>query len=257
MKKYFLMAVLASFSLSGFSTEPVLSSQVSKTEFISSTKDYSKILMGRGRGRRRRGRESEQEGLSLGFRAGINMGTIENVAGDKGYQPAAYKYNTGLSVAGIFNIGVSSVFSIQTELMFIQKGYRLDEGSETRTVSGVKVTVPIAEQSLNLNYLEVPVLARFSIGGDAFKVLLSVGPTFGYMLSASETTHGETESVDTEGAKRFEMGITGGAGFALSAGPGRIILESRLGYSFTDIGESGAGSNLGFLFGAGYVFPLQ
>src|SRR5687767_7439284 len=96
-----------------------------------------------------------------GIKAGVNFANI-NVEGEG--VDVSFDNRTGL-VGGVFVVWpLSGAFGVQTEALYSQKGAKIDEDGGTGT--------------LKLDFLEIPVLARFSSpasGGASFHVF--AGPS--------------------------------------------------------------------------------
>ena len=83
---------------------------------------------------------------SVAIRGGVNFAT-QTVSG--GGISINYDNMTGASVAVAFRIGVGETFAIQPEISFLQKGGSLTIFDET--------------SSNRINYLEIPILAVYSV----------------------------------------------------------------------------------------------
>ncbi len=139
-----------------------------------------------------------------------------------------------------------------------------------------------------LNYLEVPVLAKYSINlSKSSKLYIDFGPYIGFLLNATQITSGSSivyadaagtqpVSVNPETGQPFPVpfnantdvkndinstnfGLTGGIGFAQGVGFGSIFLDFRGAYGLTAIqkdaknGDSHIGN---VLIALGYSIPL-
>ena len=141
-----------------------------------------------------------------------------------------------------------------------------------------------------LNYLEIPLLARytFDLAGTLglSRVYVDAGPYVGFLLSAKNTTGGMssiyldksgtplllppagqplppldfTASTDVKSdIQKLNTGITGGIGLARTFGPGDLILDARGAYGLRDIqtdpknGKNNTGS---FVLAVGYELRI-
>lgn len=129
-----------------------------------------------------------------------------------------------------------------------------------------------------LDYLELPVLARLSFGRGR-RFFLNAGPYAGYLVRARAVTGGssliyldesgtqpvvpspvsfdaDTDVLDS--LKRWNLGLTGGAGLSMPAGHGEIIIEGRfqLGLAVLqkDVATSGKSRTGAFVVALGYCF---
>jgi hypothetical protein len=125
------------------------------------------------------------------FHGGIRAGlTFNNKLGPRETDPSGaeaenIRYNTGFHVGPTFSYDFNRYFSLRTELLFAQKGYRYDYDGGSYLVlpfegGGTLVTSGNRDMALevDLNYLQFPLLAvgRFGrlevLGGVSFNFLL-------------------------------------------------------------------------------------
>lgn len=161
-------------------------------------------------------------------KAGINIAT-QSMKGDK---KAKVGFQGGVGIN--FLTGLSG-FSVQPELNFISKG------ASFKTTSG--------REKLNLNYLELPVLAKYSFG----PVYLNAGPSLGLRLG-----QGDKEKATYGAMKKLDFGLQMGGGVAIAAGLGKIILDARYVLGLTNISDvKGVNiKNRGVQVSVGYAIPL-
>lgn len=99
-------------------------------------------------------------------RFGLKMGaSVTGLVGDN--VSASAKYTVGFHAGIIANFASSDAFSVQPELLFSQKGYKVESAGKTL--------------NYNLNYIDVPVMFRFNVT----KLTLEIGPQLGLLASAS------------------------------------------------------------------------
>ena len=124
--------------------------------------------------------------------------------------------NMGLGLGGFYTIQTSPTFGVQFEGQYIRRGTKLDlKGSDGFT----SVTL---ETEFQLNYLEFPILARFSPSPEAkFRPLIMVGPVVGFKTGANLkiSAQGESDSESiSEGYKSTTFGLLGSLGFSAQVG---------------------------------------
>ena len=128
-------------------------------------------------------------------------------------------------------------FSLLCELDYITKG------SVTKANFAFLGAGFTYEESLKINYLELPLLAKFSFPVTKGKIYLMVGPSFAYALSGrsslttnidslfgfSGNTYTLKESIDfkRDNVNRFDCAANFGVGFSFLAGACRINPEFR------------------------------
>lgn len=200
---------------------------------------------------------SMAQSITVGPRVGLNLGTQVVTGGDSEEEDAwndEVKANTGIQLGAVANFGISELFSLQPELLFVQKGYKFEE--DGMSAKG------------KYSYLEVPVLAKISFGNEQLKGFVTAGPTLGYWLSGKDTFEagggeisGDIDFDDDEDGveKRFEAGASIGVGLAYKVGPGALNFDVRYGAGFTSVYESDDDAKLknsGISLSVAYLFGL-
>jgi hypothetical protein len=110
---------------------------------------------------------------------------------------------TGIHFGGIFEIPVSGNFAFKPGLLFSAKGsaYKIDT----------------AEFSISPVYIEIPVIAEYSVGPDAVRISLFAGPYFALGIGGNKTESGgglqniSFGSGDNNDLKPFDIGLNFGA----------------------------------------------
>ena len=172
----------------------------------------------------------KESGIELIPKAGINFAnqSIKNVNGEK----SKVSFQAGLGVN--IQTGIKN-FSIQPEVNFISKGTKFKNS--------------FGNETYNFNYIEVPVLAKYSFG----PVYVNAGPSIGFLMGKSDkikAAYGNTKTID--------FGVQMGAGIAIPAGPGKMIIDGRYNLGLSNISdEKGIDvKNRGFAVSLGYAIPL-
>lgn len=120
------------------------------------------------------------------------------------------------ALGGFLSFNISGDFSVQPELLFVQKGTKWEDG-------GAKLV-------FRLSYLEVPVLAKYSFAaGPSLKVFVFGGPAFAFKVGATSyfEWEGESETEDIEEMKSLDLGLAFGAGVEMPLGANRLTLDLR------------------------------
>jgi hypothetical protein len=172
----------------------------------------------------------KDSGIELIPKAGVNFAnqSIKNVNGEK--SKISFQAGLGANIqTGIKN------FSIQPEVNFISKGTKFKNS--------------FGNETYNFNYIEVPVLAKYSFG----PVYVNAGPSIGFLMGKSDkikAAYGKTKTID--------FGVQMGAGIAIPAGPGKMIIDGRYNLGLSNISdEKGVDvKNRGFAVSLGYAIPL-
>ncbi|RLD36595.1 MAG: hypothetical protein DRJ15_13025 [Bacteroidetes bacterium] len=175
-----------------------------------------------------------QAQLSVGFKGGLTMANLSFDA-DNHYSA---DYALGWHGAVFLKTG-KGLFTFQPEVMFIQKGTRINS------------TTDATFSQLTMNYIDVPLLLRATIGIKVVEIYFNLGPYGGYWLggklkdyfyddSQSQwVTNKETYDFDDDHDVRYDVGIVGGVGVKVLM----IIFEVRYGHGFIDVFDYADDSN--------------
>lgn len=156
----------------------------------------------------------------------VNVVSTNLNYGDANKSLADYKKSTNGIQAGIsFQAGVTSRFSLVSELYYLRKGGKLKANNPLTT----------DESSLRLNTFELPVLARLHLG----KFYMNAGPSIAYNLSGKNTIDDMSTKLSFnnsgQGFKRFDTGIQMGGGVEFPLKQKRIALDIRYNHGLTNI----------------------
>jgi len=106
--------------------------------------------------------------------------------------------------------------------------------------------------NLNLDYLELPVLAHYFVGSGSFRPKLILGPYFSYLLSATR------DGQEVGNYTREEIGLMAGLGFHHSLGNRRwLYVDLRYSLGLTPVITTTAQVNQGLSFNLGISFPFK
>jgi hypothetical protein len=153
-------------------------------------------------------------------------------------------------------ISISEQFSVQPELLYVQKGGKLKSDDVTASVT--------------FNYLEIPVMARAHFGG----FYLGAGPYLGIALSGkvkfdfTGILSGTSVEADVnigndpeeDGLKRTDFGLCFGLGYGLEIGTGKLVFDARYGLGLSNTTPGGDSDNFNknrnIALTVGYAIPL-
>jgi hypothetical protein len=195
------------------------------------------------------------------------------------------RYNLGYTFGVSVNIPVAGPFSIQPEVNFTQKGFKIlyeefDSEEEYTETS-----------RFFLNYVEVPILGSLQFGDQNVQVIINLGPSIAYATGGklkyeekyvdittpanSETTQEEIKikfgkependtSTDIYIDNAFDIGLQAGLGLGINAGPGFIVLEQRFGMGLLNLRDRTVDApnrnvksvNRNFYISLGYTIPI-
>jgi len=130
----------------------------------------------------------------FGVKAGLNFanffwdipeGSFETVSAIK------------FGISGIVLYPLSELLDVQVELMYLQKGAKIEE------------------TKWNFAYLSIPVLGRYNFGSENASTYVVAGPEIGFLLSAKFENSGAVEDIKDE-VKSIDLGINVGAGVSMN-----------------------------------------
>jgi hypothetical protein len=182
------------------------------------------------------------EGMTLGFTGGLNLA---NVTGD-----AVEDNEIKLCFGGgaFLNIPLSELFSFQPELLYMMKGVKFGDN-----------TSPDSDVGVRLSYIDIPLLAKFSIPTQGCVTpSFFAGPYVGFLLSA-EAYMGDDVSDIADSTKSTDLGLVFGGGVDYALGEGNLIFDVRYALGLSTIDGSTVEEdvkNTGIIFKLGYGFDI-
>ncbi len=167
-----------------------------------------------------------------------------------------------------YSLSDDGFLSIQPELLFSQKGF-----SAAGSAFGVNY-----DGTYRLNYLELPLLAKITFGGNAFKAYVNAGPSVAYLLSGRVKGRGNLlgifgSNIDEAiqftddpnrlnitqlDANRIEAGVNFGGGIGYGFGNNSaLFVDVRYNLGLTDFDKNQQSKNRVFAIAAGVQIPLS
>ena len=135
--------------------------------------------------------------VNFGLKAGVNFSSFT------GSDASGSSTLTGFHAGGLVNIPISSMFSIQPELLYSGEGAK-----ETGT----------SDNKLSLGYINIPVLVQYNSSPDQ-GIYAETGPQLGILISAKEKDAGVSTDVKSS-VKSTAVSWLLGIGYKLSGGVG-------------------------------------
>jgi opacity protein-like surface antigen len=169
------------------------------------------------------------QGLTgYGIKAGLNLANISEDWSDD-WEGVEKKMKTGFSVGGFITYSINEMFAIQPEALYTMKGAKwewADEGWQDEE---------------KLAYLEIPVLAKFTIPTQGnIAPNLFVGPALGILLSAKYYEEWDSESEERDikdDMKSTDFGLAFGAGVEIGMPHSAITIDGRYTLGLTNTCE--------------------
>ena len=122
----------------------------------------------------------------------------------------------GFALGGFLTFNISGDFSVQPELLFVQKGTKWSDGD--------------AKAVFRLTYLEIPILAKYSFAvGTNMKASVFAGPALALKVGATTYVEvgGESITEDLDEAKGMDLGLAFGAGMEWPLGNNVVTFDIR------------------------------
>jgi hypothetical protein len=169
---------------------------------------------------------------TFGLKAGVSIANI------KGDNTDALDTKTGFMGGGFASIPISAPAAIQPEVFYVQKGAKFGVGD--------------VDASFKLEYIEIPVLFKYTVDGESARPFFLLGPSFGYKISAKTEANGLTADVDDVSSTDF------GLVFGLGMNMQKFLIEFRYTLGLSNIndleGDSDSLKNSAFGILAGITF---
>jgi len=137
----------------------------------------------------------------------------------------------GFLIGGHMDISITGTFSVQPELLYVQKGaeFTIEEDIDLRSTTNWKY-----------DYIELPVLLKLHLGERDIKPVIFAGPSIGYNINAKAESLtneiSETENLKDD-TRPFEFGLYFGAGGVMNLSQSTALtihLRYSLGLSDVD-----------------------
>lgn len=170
---------------------------------------------------------------SVGFNVKAGAG-VANLNGDADGDPL-FSYKVGVGA----EIGLGGNWALQPTLFFVRKGTTSSIGEN---IGGTLFTI---KQTINANYLELPIMAAYRISLPATNVVLNAGPYLAYGLNGKckfESDEGKTKinTFSKDALKRFDCGLGVGVAFEF----GKFIAGIDANFGLVNIAPSSKDNDL-------------
>lgn len=190
--------------------------------------------------------------LQIGLTGLANYSTFayQNEIDEATDDGTGYKLGFGGGLRAIYNF--TPMFGIQPEILFTQRGAEVEIDTQALSV----------ESSTTLNYVQVPILARFNVpaGGDMITPKIVAGPTVGYFLSGTAEVGENEADIESDDVNSIDIGAAAGVGADFGVGPGSLSVDLRYFRGFTSVDDNDQDAddavNTGFTFMLGYNYAL-
>jgi Outer membrane protein beta-barrel domain len=137
--------------------------------------------------------------LSVGFISGASlskykMGFIDDESDAYFTTSPAVGFHAGVTM----NIPFSESFGLHPSIMFSQKGNKLSYVKANSTNESQNY-----QSNHTINYVEVPLLFKYNIGGESMGLSLMAGPNLGFAIGGKLSERGNLEFYSTDNGSLF------------------------------------------------------
>ncbi|NBL64475.1 outer membrane beta-barrel protein [Flavobacterium sp. NST-5] len=168
---------------------------------------------------------AEAQLVRFGVKGGVNFSNFNG-----GVDGIDYSGRTGWHAGALVEIGVTENFKIQPEALFSSQGADVDGVGD-----------------FNLDYVSVPVLAKFYIVTD--KLSLDFGPQFSFLVNESEEAFDDV--LDGGSNNSFDFALAGGLGLDITDS---FFAQARYTIGLTEVSKDADVKNAVFQVSLGYKF---
>lgn len=207
--------------------------------------------------------------VAVGIKGGVNFNNLQTTEALGELAPDFSNISEG-NFGLVAEYGITDQFALQTELNFMKKGFTTKANLDNTEVFGINLPVG-GRAETKFSYVEVPLLAKYSFGGEGLQAYITAGPTFGYATAGRIDTKarvlvdfdlGSTPiNLDNINYNRFEVGATAGAGLSYTTSFGKFFADARYSQGFTELYDfplvQEKVKNKGFGVNVGFMVPLN
>jgi hypothetical protein len=202
--------------------------------------------------------------ISYGVKAGVHVGNVNLDGLSKNILPIQTKAFIGETFGVFADIPLSSQFSFQPEINYTAKGFQFNEGIDLGEL-GLPFDLRFVART-KVNTIDIPLLLKYKIPtGGGIEPYLLAGPSINYIASANFRVRANliaditalNMDIPLGGINRVNVAGVLGAGVALPAGSGKIMLDARFLRDLSNTVRTPiidvAAKNTGFAFNIGYA----
>lgn len=169
---------------------------------------------------------AQAQGIDFGIKAGANFSNFSGDVDSDGI--------TSFHAGAVLELNIVPMFSVQAEGLFSSMGAKYKDNGNVDFLNSAR--------DINLDYISVPVLAKFYVLPDRFSLM--AGPQFSFLVN----------DADDINAKSTDIAIAGGAELKIIAG---LFAQARYNVGVTKVNDDtvvGDIKNSVFQLSLGYMF---
>ena len=180
--------------------------------------------------------------ISVGAKAGVYTSSIDVTDAVDGLTQNVEGLTTA-TLGIVTEIGISENFAFQPELLYTTKGFKISEGLNIN-LGGFPIPAGVTA-STKINYLEVPLLAKYKFGNEALRFNVTAGPVVSYAANAHLDTRANllldlnpiktNIDLDALNYERLEISASIGVGMEYETDNGAFFADARYVHGFSDL----------------------
>ncbi len=180
--------------------------------------------------------------VSVGAKAGVYTSFIDVTDAAEGLTQNVEGL-TSPTYGLVAEIGLGENFSFQPELLYTTKGFQVSEGININ-LGGLPIPAGVTART-KINYLEVPVLAKYKFGTEGLRFNVTAGPVVSYAVNGQLDTRANllfdinpiktNIDLDALNYERLEISASVGAGMAYETSGGEFFADARYVHGFSDL----------------------
>ena len=149
------------------------------------------------------------QGTAYGIKGGVSLASFSGDDTDE------LDTRTGFMIGGFVTFPMGSAISIQPEVFYAQKGTKFDDlGSDV---------------TFKLDYIDIPVLFKYTLAGENATPYFLFGPYIGFNITSERSANGQ--SVDLDNVASTDFGLVFGIGVNFQ----KFLLEVRYDMGLSNI----------------------
>lgn len=181
--------------------------------------------------------QTEKHKLYIGVAPGIAFNKLHSSTGYR--EHTKYENGSGMSVSIPLRYEFLNWLAVQADPGYIAKNYKM-----IHNVSLEGSYLNIYNNTFVNRYLQLPVMAHLSIGGQKLRIFLNAGGFVGFQVGARLKGHNRIDAYyqydekyefDSRKDNRFEGGLLAGGGVKYDTKSWTFFAEGRFYYSLTDL----------------------
>ena len=180
--------------------------------------------------------------ISIGAKAGVYTSFIDVTEAAEGLTQNVEGLTTP-TFGIVSEIALGENFAFQPELLYTTKGFKVNEDINVN-LGGFPIPAGVTA-STKINYLELPLLAKYKFGSEGLRFNITAGPVLSYAANAQLVTRTNllldinpirtNIDLDALNYERLEVSASIGAGMAYETSGGEFFADARYVHGFSDL----------------------